>query len=172
MKVTTGEIGKIPVQGAYKENMNYFYMTVCVRTNSDENPHLFCLSQQYSRSSQVVHSLPQLRNRCSTNSFVNCRVSSEVWCFCTAHSLHPVRTRSVLTRDRADMLNGSRPLAFRLICTVDFSHISICESFCVDRSGCRHRRLGVGTVQNIVSIQLPSSTFCSASTSSHERSGW
>ena len=54
----------------------------------------------------------------------------------------------------AFFLFGSRPLAFRLISTVVFSHISICESFCIDRSGCRHQRLGVGTVENIMSIQL------------------
>ena len=56
-------------------------------------------------------------------------------------------------------LLGSRPLASRLICIVDFSHTSICESFCLDRSGRRHQRLGVGTVQSIVSTQLPSSTL-------------
>ena len=122
--------------------------------------------------SNTVYSLPQLRNSCSTSFCFNCRVSSEVWCFCTAHSLHPIHTRSVLTRDRVHLLHGSRPLVFRLICTVDFSHISICESFCVHHSGCRHRRLGVGTVQNIVSIQLPSSTFAVSAHSSHTRSGW
>ena len=122
--------------------------------------------------SNTVYSLPQLRNRCSTNSCVNCRVSSEVWCFCTAHSLHPIHTRSVLTRDRAQLLHGSRPLAFRLICTVDFSHISICESFSFDHSGeppletpsgnsSKHR---VDTVAIIY--------ICSVSTSSHTRSGW
>ena len=42
---------------------------------------------------------------------------------------------------------------------VDVSHTSICESFCLDRSGRRHQRLGVGTVQSIVSTQLPSSTL-------------
>ena len=40
-------------------------------------------------------------------------VYSEVWCFCTAHSLHPIQTRLVLTRDRAHLLLGSRPIAFR-----------------------------------------------------------
>ena len=43
------------------------------------------------------------------------------------------------------------------VCTVVFSHIPICESFCIDRSGCRHQRLGVRTLQNIVSTQLPPS---------------
>ena len=48
------------------------------------------------------------------------------------------------------LLFGSRPLASRLICIYCFSHISICESFCIDRSGCRHHKLGVGTAKHRV----------------------
>ena len=38
----------------------------------------------------------------------------------------------------------------RSVCTLVFSYSSICESCWIDRSGCRHQRLGVGTDQNIV----------------------
>ena len=45
---------------------------------------------------------------------------------------------------QAHLLLGSRPFAFRLMCTVVFSHISICESSCVDRRSCRHQRTRSG----------------------------
>ena len=129
---------------------------------------------QERRYSQVVYSSPQLRNSCSTDSCF--RLSSEVWCFCTAHSLCPIQmsvwfaralffftfsVKGCLTRLVGDsaFVAWLKPLSSRLICIVDFSHISICERFCIDRSGCRYQRLGVGTVQSIVSTKLPSSTL-------------
>ena len=141
-----------------------------------KNFHL-CLSLMI-RSSQVVYSSPQLRNSCSTNSCFNWRVSSEVWCFCTAHSLCPTQmsvwfaralffcTFSVegclsrLVSDRAHLLFGSRPLVFRLICTVDFSQISKSQWLPTSetRSG-NSSNLRVDTVAIIYT--------CNVSTSSH-----
>ena len=130
----------------------------------------FCLSLMI-RSSQVVHSPSQLRSSCSTNSCFNCRVSGSPRCIfnevCVTEGVvgSPlcliILVRQVLPQSLypSVWLLGSRPLASRLICLVDFRHTSICESFCLDRSGCRHQRLGVGTVQSIVSTQLPSSTL-------------
>ena len=84
-----------------KRYRNYFLFrktAITLKKSYVKNFHL-CSSLMIC-SSQVVYSPPQLRNSCSTNSCF--RASSEVWCFCTAHS-------------------------------VDFSHISVCESFCIDR---------------------------------------
>ena len=104
---------------------------------------------------QVVCSPPQLRNSCSTKIL---SVFRSLVFLHSAFSLSHPDSYCVDTRP-AHLLLGSRPLVSRLICIVDFSHISIWESFCIDRNDWRHQKLGVGTVQSIVSTQLPSSTL-------------
>ena len=76
-----------------------------------------------------------------------------------AHSLHPIQTRSVLTRDRAHLLHGSRPIAPRqfallfsaisrfvkaagLIAVAAAIRDSECEHFkTASRHSCLHRTL-------------------------------
>ena len=75
-----------------------------------------------------------------------------------AHRIPFVPSRLVwYLRDHAHLLHGSRVLACRQFALL-FSAISRCvKAFCIDRSGCRHQRLGVRTDYNTVSTQLPPS---------------
>ena len=115
--------------------------------------------------SHVVHSSSQLRNSCSTNSCFKCRVSFFfprcISMKVSEYSLFLSLVRQMLSQSlyASVLLRDSRSLVSRLIFIVYFSHISICESFCLDRSDCRRQRLGVGTVQSIVSTQWSSSTL-------------
>ena len=93
-------------------------------------------------------------------------MSSEVWCFCTAHSLHPIQTRFVLTRDRAHLLLASRPLVSMLIRIVDFSHFSILESFCINQwLATSESRSGNSSKHRVDTVAIIHT--CSVSTSSH-----
>ena len=110
---------------------------------SFNNSFVVLLERQLSHS-QIVYSPPQLRNSCSTN------VSSEVWCFCTAHSLYPIQTRSVLTREPSTFVAWLKANRIQTVCTVVFQRSPDFESCWIDRNGCRHQRLAVRTLQNIV----------------------
>ena len=97
-------------------------------------------------SSKIVHSSSQLRNSGSTNSCFKCTVSVFFFFFPRSisikrseYSLFLSLVRHVLCQSLypSVLLRDSRPVVSRLICIVDFSHISICESFCLDRSGFR-----------------------------------
>ena len=52
MEITTGEIGKITIEGMYKEHIIYFYMTVYVRTNSGKTISIKCDKRQKCHENQ------------------------------------------------------------------------------------------------------------------------